>query len=101
MPYSQEMTGARSATRKKKITTTAETMPVRSRRKRSHISCPGERPTVSGVFAASASPVVVVAGAGMVIVRRLPTSMVSGIPGTIAKQTMTINGLVITHFFVV
>ncbi|GAA2880319.1 hypothetical protein GCM10010517_42870 [Streptosporangium fragile] len=69
------MTGAKIATRKKKITTPAETTPVRSRRKRSHISRPGERPTVSGVFAASFSPVVVAAGAGMVIVREPPTSM--------------------------
>ncbi|GAA4230776.1 hypothetical protein GCM10023075_41290 [Streptosporangium album] len=51
------------------ITTTAEATPVRSRRKRSHINCPGERPAVSGALAVNISPAVLSAGAGMVIFR--------------------------------
>src|SRR5690606_17362044 len=43
------MSGAHAETTKKKITTQAETTPVRSRLKRCHINWPGERP--SGCFA--------------------------------------------------
>src|SRR5690349_4467775 len=87
------MTGARIATRKKKITTPAEAMPVGSRRKRSHINWPGERPTVSGVFTARGSTEVDAAGAGMVIVRALPTSMVEPDPWN-HRKTVKVKSMV-------
>ncbi|GAA5053007.1 hypothetical protein GCM10023259_032940 [Thermocatellispora tengchongensis] len=64
------------ATRRKKATTTADATPVRSRRKRSHISRPGERPVVTGTLAfgsaTGSAAVPGAAGTGVVIVLRAP-----------------------------
>ena len=62
-----EMTGARMATRKKKITIAAEMTPVRSRRKRSHMSWPGERPTASGVSGTDVASITGAVDVGVVI----------------------------------
>jgi hypothetical protein len=74
------MSGAQTATRKKRSTTTADTTPVRSRRKRNHVSRPGARP--AGTGAGPGAPGVE-AEAGRVIVR--------GLPGTIRETPVAEN----------
>ncbi|GAA4689584.1 hypothetical protein GCM10023324_50640 [Streptomyces youssoufiensis] len=63
-PYSHEITGANSATAKKNNTTRAATTPARSRRKRRHINCRGERPTNSAATTGSLGPLAFVTRPG-------------------------------------
>ncbi len=81
-----EISGAATATRKKKPTIQAETTPERSRLKRRHISCPGERPTgapaAAGTASSGALPAVLREG---LVIACIPRQVVS-VPGVLITE---------------